>query len=79
MDSGTRSRLSVATSLTLVNRFICDKACCCSALLLVFWVALPAPCCWLCIFGEEKLLARNLEGYQEYLGKTRYRLLPHVW
>jgi protein-S-isoprenylcysteine O-methyltransferase Ste14 len=31
------------------------------------------------IFGEEKLLARNLEGYQEYLGKVRYRLLPHVW
>jgi protein-S-isoprenylcysteine O-methyltransferase Ste14 len=31
------------------------------------------------IFGEEKLLARDLEGYQEYLGKVRYRLLPHVW
>jgi len=31
------------------------------------------------IFGEEKLLARDLEGYKEYLQKVRYRLLPHVW
>ncbi len=31
------------------------------------------------IFGEEKLLARDLEGYQEYLEKVRYRLVPHVW
>src|SRR5271166_1613652 len=31
------------------------------------------------IFGEEKLLARDLEGYQKYLEKVRYRLVPHVW
>ena len=31
------------------------------------------------IFGEEKLLARHLEGYKEYLQKVRYRLVPHVW
>jgi protein-S-isoprenylcysteine O-methyltransferase Ste14 len=31
------------------------------------------------IFGEEKLLARNLEGYKEYLQRVRYRLVPHVW
>ena len=31
------------------------------------------------IFGEEKLLARNLEGYREYLEKVRHRLVPHVW
>jgi protein-S-isoprenylcysteine O-methyltransferase Ste14 len=31
------------------------------------------------IFGEEKLLARDLGGYQEYLQKVRYRLVPHVW
>jgi len=31
------------------------------------------------IFGEEKLLARDLKGYQEYLQKVRYRLVPHVW
>jgi protein-S-isoprenylcysteine O-methyltransferase Ste14 len=31
------------------------------------------------IFGEEKLLARDLEGYKEYLQKVRYRLVPYVW
>jgi len=31
------------------------------------------------IFIEEKLLARDLEGYKKYLQKVRYRLVPHVW
>lgn len=31
------------------------------------------------IFGEEKLLALDLEGYRAYCEKVRYRLLPHVW
>ena len=31
------------------------------------------------IFGEEKLLASDLDGYKEYLQKVRYRLVPHVW
>ena len=31
------------------------------------------------ILGEEKLLARDLEGYRAYCEKVRYRLLPHVW
>ena len=31
------------------------------------------------IFGEERLLARDLEGYQEYVEKVRYRLVPHFW
>jgi len=31
------------------------------------------------IFGEEKLLTRDLEGYQAYREKVRYRLMPHVW
>jgi protein-S-isoprenylcysteine O-methyltransferase Ste14 len=31
------------------------------------------------IFGEERLLARDLEGYKEYLRKVRYRLVAHVW
>ena len=31
------------------------------------------------IFIEEKLLTRDLEGYQEYRKKVRYRLVPHVW
>ena len=31
------------------------------------------------IFGEEKLLERDLNGYKEYLQKVRFRLVPHVW
>ena len=31
------------------------------------------------IFGEEKLLARDLEGYRAYREKVPYRLIPHVW
>lgn len=31
------------------------------------------------IFGEEGVLARDLEGYPAYCQKVRYRLLPHVW
>jgi len=31
------------------------------------------------ILGEEKLLARDLEGYRTYRERVRYRLIPHVW
>ena len=31
------------------------------------------------IFVEEKLLTHDLEGYQAYREKVRYRLMPHVW
>lgn len=31
------------------------------------------------IHGEEKLLAKELEGYSEYKKKVRYRLIPFVW
>ncbi len=31
------------------------------------------------IFGEERLLARDLEGYQAYRQRVRYRLVPRVW
>jgi protein-S-isoprenylcysteine O-methyltransferase Ste14 len=31
------------------------------------------------IVGEEKMLSRELEGYQEYKEKVCYRLIPHVW
>ncbi len=31
------------------------------------------------IFGEEKLLARDLEGYRAYCERVPYRLMPHVW
>ena len=31
------------------------------------------------IKGEEKELLENLEGYKEYVMKTRYRLFPRIW
>lgn len=31
------------------------------------------------ILGEEKMLARELEGYREYTQKVRYRLFPGIW
>jgi protein-S-isoprenylcysteine O-methyltransferase Ste14 len=31
------------------------------------------------IVGEEKMLADELEGYEEYKKKVRYRLIPYIW
>ena len=31
------------------------------------------------LLEEERLLARQLPGYQEYLNRVRYRLVPRVW
>ncbi len=31
------------------------------------------------IFGEEKMLLTELDGYDAYKQKVRYRLIPHVW
>ena len=31
------------------------------------------------IFGEEKMLVEELEGYEAYKNKVRYRLIPFVW
>ncbi len=31
------------------------------------------------IIGEESMLAEELEGYDEYKQKVRYRLIPFVW
>jgi protein-S-isoprenylcysteine O-methyltransferase Ste14 len=31
------------------------------------------------ILGEEKMLLEELEGYQEYKTKVKYRLIPFVW
>jgi protein-S-isoprenylcysteine O-methyltransferase Ste14 len=31
------------------------------------------------IIREERLLARELAGYDEYRGRVRYRLLPWIW
>jgi len=31
------------------------------------------------LLDEEKLLARELAGYSEYMRRVRYRLVPRVW
>ena len=31
------------------------------------------------IIGEERVLARDLPGYEDYLSRVRWRLLPRVW
>lgn len=31
------------------------------------------------ILNEEKVLRENLDGYEEYCRKTRYRLIPFIW
>jgi len=31
------------------------------------------------IFGEEKMLENELDGYKEYENKVKYRLIPFVW
>ncbi|OQA16410.1 MAG: hypothetical protein BWY62_00158 [Firmicutes bacterium ADurb.Bin356] len=28
---------------------------------------------------EEAFLAKELEGYSEYMNKVKYRLLPYIW
>jgi protein-S-isoprenylcysteine O-methyltransferase Ste14 len=31
------------------------------------------------ITGEEKMLSDQLEGYEDYKKKVRYRLIPFLW
>jgi len=31
------------------------------------------------IRNEEKVLAEGLKGYDEYMKKVKYRLLPFIW
>ena len=48
-----------------------------------YWAMIPAllivPLLVARMRNEESVLVRELEGYQEYLQKTRYRLIPGVW
>jgi protein-S-isoprenylcysteine O-methyltransferase Ste14 len=48
-----------------------------------YWAMLPAllliPFIVARIRNEERVLARDLPGYQEYMQKTRYRLIPGIW
>jgi protein-S-isoprenylcysteine O-methyltransferase Ste14 len=48
------------------------------------WVALPFPIPLIAVIvarltAEERFLSANLNGYEEYRRKVRYRLLPRVW
>jgi len=45
----------------------------------VLVVALIMPALIWRLFDEEKLLAKDLPGYGEYMGKVKHRLIPFVW
>lgn len=48
-----------------------------------YWAMIPSlliiPLLVARIWNEESVLVRELKGYQEYLQKTRYRLIPRIW
>jgi len=48
-----------------------------------YWAMLPAmliiPILVARILNEEKVLERELKGYQEYMQKVKYRLVPGLW
>jgi protein-S-isoprenylcysteine O-methyltransferase Ste14 len=48
-----------------------------------YWAMIPAifiiPVIVARIRNEESVLVRDLKGYQEYMQKTRYRLIPGLW
>ena len=55
-----------------------------SPLALGSWIAVPFFALSILIYilrllHEEKLLRSELDGYAEYCGRTRYRLVPFVW
>lgn len=55
-----------------------------SPLALGSWVALPLPVLLMLVIvarllDEEKLLRKELAGYDDYCRKVRYRLVPLVW
>jgi protein-S-isoprenylcysteine O-methyltransferase Ste14 len=31
------------------------------------------------ILNEERVLGRELDGYKEYMGRVRFRLIPGIW
>ena len=48
-----------------------------------YWAMLPAlliiPILVARIINEEKVLLRELPGYEEYTRRTAYRLVPGIW
>jgi protein-S-isoprenylcysteine O-methyltransferase Ste14 len=48
-----------------------------------FWALIPAAIASMVLVArtvfEDRMLQRELEGYQQYAGRVRYRLIPGVW
>jgi protein-S-isoprenylcysteine O-methyltransferase Ste14 len=48
-----------------------------------WWALMPAAWASLILIvrtkWEDDLLRTELEGYSEYVKRTRYRLFPHLW
>jgi protein-S-isoprenylcysteine O-methyltransferase Ste14 len=48
-----------------------------------FWAIIPMvfiiPLIVARILNEEEVLLRDLKGYEDYMQKTRYRLIPGIW
>jgi protein-S-isoprenylcysteine O-methyltransferase Ste14 len=48
-----------------------------------YWAMIPAvaiiPLISARCVNEEKVLAKDLPGYNEYLNKVKYRLMPGIW
>jgi protein-S-isoprenylcysteine O-methyltransferase Ste14 len=42
-------------------------------------IPLFLPILYFRIANEEKVLLRDLQGYEEYKNKVRYRLIPYIW
>ena len=42
-------------------------------------IPLFLPILYFRIANEEKVLLRDLQGYEEYRSKVRYRLIPYIW
>ena len=45
----------------------------------LLFLLLNVPILILRILDEEKMLQQELEGYSDYMGKVRYRLVPGLW
>jgi protein-S-isoprenylcysteine O-methyltransferase Ste14 len=53
-------------------------------LILGSWWALASTVVFTCLIGwrtamEDRTLRQELAGYEEYAGRTRYRLAPGLW
>jgi protein-S-isoprenylcysteine O-methyltransferase Ste14 len=48
-----------------------------------YWAIIPAimiiPILVARVWNEEHILAKELNGYQKYMQKTKYRLIPGIW